>query len=274
MHTRNLWMVSRMALGVMVAIASFAAGDPAAQEPQEEDLSACKLPHGGLVIPDRNAQEARAGYILRFSDGTLNRPSFPSGAEPRSAVEFIAAVADAKTGDLVYSSLKGGGLCSMSGRATDLGSKSLHDLSGVVLKRPPQVYGETERSVAGEATPGLIEGVQEGHCYLIETLDGKGALVRIVRKHGRLADIQYVYQPDKNTWKFDIPKAKPAPATAPAPAATTAPASRPATRPSEMGGAPASAAPSPRGIAWLRRPAIRSCGISLARWSLAVSWGR
>jgi hypothetical protein len=60
--------------------------------------------------------------------------------------------------------------------------------------------------------PGLVTGIQErtGHCFLLETRDGKAVLLRIVsqdRKSGE-ALIQWVYQPD-GTRLFGIPKSIP-----------------------------------------------------------------
>ena len=177
----------------------------AGAEARKEDLSACKLPHGELVIPDRNTPEGRTGYILRLSDGTLNPSPLKAGERPRSAAEFLAGISAEKAGDLMYSSLNDGAFVAVSGRASDLGEKFLYELSGTSLQRPQPVQSKKERSASGEGTPGAIEGILDGHCYLIEAANGKFALVRVVQKRGRLALIQYVYQPSGKL-EFDIPK--------------------------------------------------------------------
>jgi hypothetical protein len=78
-------------------------------------------------------------------------------------------------------------------------------MSGRRFDRPPPVQSKKERSGSGEPTPGLLEGLEDGHCYLVETVDGKFALVRLVQKQGRYALIQYVYQPAGDP-AFEIPK--------------------------------------------------------------------
>lgn len=181
------------------------AGSALAEQPQKEDLSACKLPHAELLLPDRNAPKAARGYFLRFSDQTLNPSPFKSDKQPRSIKKFFDRLRSERTGDLIYSSLNNGTFVAISGRISDLGSHFLHELSGRQLSRPAPVQSTKERTGAGEATPGAIEGLHDGHCYLLETVDGKFALVRVVQKRGRLALIQYVYQPD-GSLSFEIPK--------------------------------------------------------------------
>ncbi len=195
---------SVISLSVLACV--FLASDVfAGGEMQKEDLSACKLPHGELVIPDRNAPAGREGYILRFSDGKLNPSPWKAGEKPGSTAGFLARIAAEKTGDFIYSSINSGSLISVSGRAADLGEKLLYELSGRTFERPKPVASKEERSGSGQATPGVIDGIQDGHCYLIETPGGKCALVRVVQKRGRLALIQYVYQPS-GAIRFDIPK--------------------------------------------------------------------
>lgn len=230
MHTGHVRLAGGI-VSVVVAIALCAPGDPPAGEPQKEDRSGCKLPHGDVVVPDRNTPEGRTGFILRLSDGSLNPATILPGEKPRSNMEYLQALAAVKAGDFIYSPHNGGSLCAVSARATDLGGKFLYEFSGTSFDRPPLVYSKKERSGAGEATPGVIDGIQDGHCYLIETHDGKSGLVRIVQKRGPRVLVQYVYQPDGSTRQFEIPKGL-TPADSPAgPTPTTSPASRPATRP-------------------------------------------
>lgn len=183
------------------------AGSALAEQAQKEDLSACKLPHGELLLPDRNARQAARGYVLRLADGKLNPLPFKPDQRPRTVAGFLQRLRAAKTGDLIYSSLNNGTFIAVSGRISDLGSRFLHDLSGRKLSRPAPVMGTKERTAAGEGTPGAIEGLHDGHCYLLETVDGKFALVRVVQKRGRLALIQYVHQPD-GSLSFEIPKGR------------------------------------------------------------------
>jgi len=187
---------------VLACVGSGALGNP---EARKEDLSGCKLPHGELVIPDRNTPEGEVGFILKFSDGTLNPSPLKAEERPRSAGEVLARIAAEKAGDLVYSSRFNGTFVAVSGRASDLGEKFLYELSGIPLQRPQPVQSKKEQSASGEWTSGAIDGIADGHCYLIEAADGKFALVRVVQKRGRLALIQYVYQPD-GTRDFAIPK--------------------------------------------------------------------
>lgn len=175
-----------------------------AEKVYKEDLSVCKLPCGEALMPDRNTREAKKGYILRFSDQTLN-PS-PFKGDPPSAREFLKRTREEKSGDLIYSRLEGGCFVAISGRIADLGKGFLHEFSGRRLTRPKPVMSIKERS-KGEGTPGAMEELQQGHCYLAETVEGKLALVRLVQKRGDFALVQYVYQPDGSA-TFDIPKGK------------------------------------------------------------------
>jgi hypothetical protein len=110
-----------------------------------------------------------------------------------------------KTGDLIYSSLNAGTLVAVSGRMSDLGSHYLYEFDGKDLPKPAAVWGTKEKSAAGEGTPGAMEGIEEGHCFLLEGVDGKFALVRLVAKQNRAAMVQWAYQPDDST-RFVVPK--------------------------------------------------------------------
>jgi hypothetical protein len=174
--------------------------------PTQETLDTCKLPHGTLVLPVRGAPEAQKGYVLRFSDqqfGVL--PPNPAGTDRPSMKDAFERIRAAKAGDILYSRLNSGTFLAIAGRMADLGPKLLHELSGQELTRPGEVWSEKERSGAGERTPGVLEGIQAGHCYLVETLEGKYALVRLVHARSDGAMIQFVYQPD-GTRTFEIPK--------------------------------------------------------------------
>ena len=200
---RQLGFCVLLAAGAAVVLG--AAGALAEEAAVKENLAACKLPHGELLLPDRNTPEAHTGYILRFSDGAVNPNPKVEGKQPESARDILDLWRSRKTGDLIYSPLEGGCFGAVSGRLSDLGSGFLYEMSGRRFDRPPPVQSKKERSGSGEPTPGLLEGLEDGHCYLVETVDGKFALVRLVQKQGRYALIQYVYQPTGEP-VFEIPK--------------------------------------------------------------------
>ena len=181
-----------------------------AEEAFKEDLSQCALPHGEIVLPDRNTRDGEKGFVLRLSDGSLNRDPWKGavGAGPKSIVARFEEMRRKSTGDVLYSRLEGGSLVAISGKMQDLGGRYLFECSGQELPGPEAVISKKERSAAGEATPGLIEGVQNGHCYLLETIDGKYAIVRIVlQRPPGVAVVQYVQQPSGNR-NFSIPRGK------------------------------------------------------------------
>ncbi|MGB2754480.1 MAG: hypothetical protein WBD75_01390 [Phycisphaerae bacterium] len=193
-------------IGIVVfAVCAWPCSARAEEAVIKEDLAACKLPHGELLLPDRNTPEAHTGYILRFSDGAVNPNPKVEGKQPESTRDILDLWRSRKTGDLIYSPLEGGCFGAVSGRLSDLGSGFLYEMSGRRFDRPPPVQSKKERSGSGEPTPGLLEGLEDGHCYLVETVDGKFALVRLVQKQGRYALIQYVYQPTGEP-AFEIPK--------------------------------------------------------------------
>ena len=200
--------ISMLGFAVLI-VGSWAPASQAAEPTFKEDLAACKLPHGEVVIPDRNTPEAARGYILRFSDGTLN-PLPKSAVPPASAKEVLELMRSGKAGDLLYSPLEGGCFIAVSGRASDLGSGFLYEMSGRPLAPPGPVVSTKQRSSSGEGTPGALEGVQDSHCYLVQAVDGKFALVRLVQKRERYALIQFVYQPSGEP-VFEIPKGNVAP---------------------------------------------------------------
>jgi len=178
-----------------------------AGEADREDLSACTLPTGTALIPQRDSPKAeeKGGYIFRFSDQKLSvDPLNRDRKKPKSVEDFCRAIRDEGTGDLMYSQGGGAHFIAFSGRIRDLGESLLYTFSGKELERPQQV-AEVEEDK--EAIPGSVAGVAEGHSYLVETLDGKFALVRLISKEDRAAKIQWVYQPDGSR-KFSIPQGK------------------------------------------------------------------
>ena len=171
-----------------------------------EDLAACRLPNGVIALPERDSPGAAQGYILNFSEGKLAQgPYQKEGSRPDSVGEFFGRLRREWTGDLIYSSLNNGTFVALTARVSDLGRHYLYELDGRELEEPSEVLGEEERSAKGERTPGAIEGVQEGHCYILKTVQGNLALLRLVAKLERRALIQWVHQPDGTT-VFQIPK--------------------------------------------------------------------
>lgn len=178
-----------------------------------EDLSGCKLPHGTIEIPEQGSPKAlnEGGHILSIAGQKLvPSPWERAGRKPKSMNEYVQMIRNEKAGDLAYSSLNGGTLIAMSGRIRDLGECFLYELGGKDQLRPAMIWGKEERDSSGKGMPGAIEHVDSGSCLVLETVDGKTALIRVLSKHGRNAFIQWVYQPDGST-RFDIPEGDLAP---------------------------------------------------------------
>ena len=92
-----------------------------------------------------------------------------------------------------------------SGRIADLGEHYLYEFDGKELARPEIVKTKQD----GHDIPGFVTEIQKltGHCFLLETQNGKFVLLRIVwqdRRQGEML-IQWVYQPDGKL-TFSIPK--------------------------------------------------------------------
>jgi len=176
-----------------------------AEEPTWEDLTACKLPNAKMVLPGQGSPLARkeGGTVFAFATRTFTpEPDFKEGEF--TVAKFIAAL----KGDIYYAVPEGGCFMVASGRIADLGKHYLHEFDSKELPRP-DIHTSKED---GQDVPGLVTGIQErtGHCFLLETRDGKAVLLRIVsqdRKSGE-ALIQWVYQPD-GTRLFGIPKSIP-----------------------------------------------------------------
>jgi hypothetical protein len=204
-----------LTIGLAIWLGGVVAGD---SQIAMEDLSACKLPHGTIEIPEQGSPAAlkMGGHILKFTENKLvPSPWRKAERKPRTMEEYVTRVRDERTGDLSYSSLNGGTLISMSGKVRDLGTQRLYELAGKDLDKPEVIWGKEERDSSGKGMPGAIEHVQAGGCYLIETVDGNFALIRIVAQLERVATIQWVFQPNGST-RFDIPKGDATPVTSPA----------------------------------------------------------
>lgn len=179
-------------------------------EATKEDLTLCKLPNGVLVLSDRNTPEGSKGNFLRFSDLRLSKdPFLKEGKQAPSIESLFERLRKEHVGDIFYSALNQGTLIAINGRIRNEGRHYLHEFDGKLLVRPELVEGIEEKSADGEGTPGAIEGIHAGNCYLLETVDGKFVLLRVVQilPKERSVLIQYIYQPD-GTRNFEIPKGK------------------------------------------------------------------
>ena len=172
-----------------------------------EDLAKCKLPNGLTILPSDGTRLARKqGSIFSFAANKLSpRPEMKG---KWSAEDLVRAIGQAKAGDIMYFAAEGGGFFAMSGRITDLGKHYLHEFDGKELPRPKIITGKE----GGEAVPGLMTGIDglTGHCFILETMDRKYVLLRIVsqdRRKERRARVQWVYQPN-GTRVFNVPKSK------------------------------------------------------------------
>ncbi len=180
----------------------------AAKTNMVEDLSGCKLPHGTIEIPEQGSPKAlnEGGHILSIAGQKLHPcPWEKAGRKPKSMAEYVEKVRNEKAGDLAYSSLNGGTLIAMSGKIRALGEHFLYELSGKDHVRPAMIFGKEEKDSSGNGIPGAIEYVDVGSCFILKTVDGKAALIRVLAKQDRSALIQWVYQPNGSA-QFDIPK--------------------------------------------------------------------
>lgn len=175
-----------------------------AEEPTWEDLTACKLPNAKMVLPGQGNPLARkeGGTVFAFATRTFTpEPNFKDGEF--TVAKFIAAL----KGDIYYAVPEGGCFMVTSGRIVDLGKHYLHEFDGKELPRP-DIHTSKED---GQDVPGLMTGLQDrtGHCFLLETKDGKATLLRIVSQDRKSSEavVQWVFQPDGSR-KFSIPQAQ------------------------------------------------------------------
>ena len=220
MAPQRFW--SSMMMVAVVLAGSSVGGRAWGQEAVErEQLTGCTLPHGEVLLPLATAKEANEGYIFRFSDAQFGVIPKAEPGTSHTPGDVLALLRRQQTGDVLYSRQFGGSLLVISGKYADLGSRFLYELSDLELPAP------RDQKAAGDknTTPGTIEGVKAGHVYLVETTEGKYALLRVVGKQDNGAKVQYVFQPDGKV-KFTIPKSALVAATpvavVPTPAATPA----------------------------------------------------
>jgi hypothetical protein len=193
----------------------------------QEDLSGTALPHGDLILPLPGTFEATHGDMLKFADGRLH-PMPTENGHPIAPMKLPEVIRKDKTADLAYIDGDNGVIWAISGHISELGTSYLFEAAAQTAERP---FDRPFELAGDDHHPaGLFKGVVEGRTYLIETIDGKFALVRVIEKSSVGLHIQYIYQPD-GTAKFalaqslvDAVPVKPLTAPPPAPPAEPPPA--------------------------------------------------
>jgi len=184
-------------IGAVVVVAMMmGAGGASGAVAVKEELKECALPHGEVVLPVAGTFEAANGEFLKLADGSLVKATSVWQAKKP---DDVAAMQRGQVADLAFLSEDNGTLWAVSGRVVDLGMVYLSDLSGVKMDRPAEIRG------GGGRPAGIIRGVQEGRTFLVETTEGKFALVRVLEVSKVGAVVQYVYQPTGGTM-FEVPK--------------------------------------------------------------------
>ena len=172
-----------------------------------EDLSACKHPNGIQAIPSPSSRLVKKlkGTVFNFSKSQLTLDPFTrDGTEAGSYERFRDGLLKEKSGDIYYESVEGTYFVVLSGRIADLGKHYLYEFDSKQLSRPDIFKGVEDQGIGG---PGLMPKVQLGHCYLLETVDGKTVLFRLVSLRDRAAGIQWVLD-DNGKRTLAIPKGK------------------------------------------------------------------
>lgn len=171
------------------------------QEPQREDLSQLRLIHGTILLPTPAAPEAaKEGYIAHLATGKWT--TLPTKNANETVLDLLQRMRRNAIGDIFYSAAGNGSFLVISGKARDLGEGYLQDFAGKKLAEPgPTVDANTPGQV-----PGTVTDVKAGHVYLVQTCEGRFALLRVIQKEKDAAHVQFVYQADGSTL-FPIPKA-------------------------------------------------------------------
>jgi hypothetical protein len=163
-----------------------------------EDLSACKLPNGVVIMPAPGSPAARTGEILKLSTGRFTwYPTEPGRTlSPAQAAEKLRAT---NAADLEYLPENEGTLWAVSGHISELGALYLADAAALKMDAPMEIRA-TSRGPAG-----MYTGIAEGRTYLVQGADGHYSLVRVLEKTAQSLTIQYVNQP-AGTLVFDVPR--------------------------------------------------------------------
>jgi len=189
-----------------IAAALLAFSTALGEDADREDLSACKLPNGLSSIPTRvNPRSRSEGDVFSFSKEKLSpAPPFKKDGRRLTPAEWVALIRKANIGDLQFGTAENGYLFAITGRIVDLGKHYLHEFDGKDLARPG-IVPPTEKNDPHGALEGI--GKHNGHSFLVETVNGKYAMLRLISQENEQATIQWVYQPD-GTRRFAIPKGR------------------------------------------------------------------
>lgn len=184
--------ISILAVAAVLSVSSVGLG-----EVRKEDLHDVKLPTNEVLIPIASTPEARRGHIYQIEDERWGAIPPAEPGQRRTSAEMIEAIKNIKAGDISFFS-RDNTLWAISGRISDLGEVYLHEAAAQKLERPAVYKGQL---------PGAMPNIKAGNTYLVETVDGKFALVRVLQLTPVGPQVQVVYQPN-GTMRFDMP-AKP-----------------------------------------------------------------
>jgi hypothetical protein len=169
---------------------------------------------------------AANGTILKISTATFSSmPATGEDGKPLQPEQAMARVQSGSLGDLQYiaDSKGNGSLWAFSTCITEINDTIyLADLTARKNLAEPLALPKTSRNF-----PGQLLNTQEGGIYLVKTMEGKFAVLRILEQTRDAMVIQYVYQPAGGT-AFDIPANKRVPYARPVEAQPVAAASAPA----------------------------------------------
>lgn len=188
------------ALLVTICALIAVAGSPTTAPTEEIFLGrAASLKQGVVVLTSPQFVKYPFRFIYRFRDGRrAPQLDVNEAGVPESMIEYYEWMRETHTGDIYYvNQLEQPMLCVISGPVTDLGAARIAEVLERELERPAEAWGRIKRS--GEINrnmPGTMEGIAIGHCYLLETTEGKFVIFRILAMDKRECKIQFVYQPD------------------------------------------------------------------------------
>lgn len=234
-----------------------AAATTLAEGPTREDLSQVVGSKGLSFIPSPRHPDAGRGYILRLRDGSLATMPKPPEGQAATPQWLVETMRKQKTGDLMYmtNANKTPILLVVSGHVRDLGQTYLFQQNDKQLEKPgpwPPADNAAKISITG-----WIVNPPEGQCYLIETIDGHYALLRVVARGEGGMHVQWLagantqfripggLTRDAKDLLVDMPQYA---TTLPRPAATTLPrlaTTTPARAPQTMPAAAATTSPAP-----------------------------
>ena len=250
------WMMTVVAGVVMVAQSTGVAAVPGM-----EDLSACRLPNGMVILPTAGSEGAKGrGDLLKLASGTLSTVTVVDGGHALTPDQILEKLRTSQQGDLQYFKDAGGTFWAVSGRVADLGTRYLSEAAAMTLTRPMSIPA-TSRGPAG-----MHPGLAEGHVYLVQGTDEKYALVRVLEMTEEGIALQYVHQPS-GAIEFQVPEGDRLPYQRSAAVAAAAARISAATKPAEAAATPpgavetpptSAAAAGPNGL--IARPGVAGVG--------------